>query len=111
MEVTIPVLYFPATISSIVFIVLAFVGNACINRNMTDSQRKHINVLTYSSSILAYMEIIAIIIVLALTTSDIIALGIVGMVIWIIANILFGIYYFKVVRNDDTISKSVEKMS
>ena len=106
-----PVLYFPITISSIVLIILAFVCNGCINRNLTDTSRKHIHLLTYSSSILSYMQIIATIIVIALSTSDTLFVGYAGLGIWVLANILFAVYYFKYLRNDAVIEEVVTKMS
>lgn len=56
MDITTPTLYFPVTICSIVLVVLVCICNTCIERGLTaDSQRRNINMLSYSSSILALM--------------------------------------------------------
>ena len=58
------------------------------------------------------MELFAVIILLALTTaSRQIGVAVTGLVIWLITNILFGIYYFLVMRKDVGISMLVDKMS
>lgn len=102
LEITSPTLYFPATICSIVLIALVCVCNSCIERGLTaDSQRRNINMLSYSSSILAIMELFALFVLLALTfnaTSR--GLAVAGLVLWLICNVLFGVYYFKVIKND-----------
>lgn len=53
------------------------------------------------------MEIIAIIIVVALSHSDYLPVAYAGLAIWVIANIIFLIYYCKVIRNDPTIMSVV----
>lgn len=75
----------------------------CIEKGLTDSSpsRNNINILTYSVVILAFMELFAIFIVIAFTfTQSTKGLIICGLVIWIICNILFGVYYCKIVRKD-----------
>ena len=47
------------------------------------------------------MEIIAVIIVVALSTSNYLAVGYTGIAFWVLSNIFFAIYYFKVIRNED----------
>ena len=79
---------------------------------MTDQKRRNINALTYSSSILAYMEIFAICILLALSqtqTSRGLAVG--GLILWLITNIIFGLYYLLVIRHDASVVQVVEQMS
>ena len=78
---------------------------------MTDTSRKNIHLLTYSSSILAFMEIIAVIIVIALSTSDTRYVGFGGIGLWVLANVLFGVYYCKYLKNDEHIEEIVNKMS
>lgn len=108
-----PTLYFPAIICSIVLIALVCVCNTCIDRGLTaDSNRKSINMLTYASSILAYMELFALFILLAFTkTRSAVGLGVSGLLIWIICNVLFAVYYCKVLRDDNAIMAVVAKMS
>ena len=79
---------------------------------MTEFKRKHINTLTYSSSILAYMEIFAVALILAFTPEAIPkGLCIAGLIIWLITNIIFALYYFIVMRNDISVMKVVNQMS
>lgn len=81
---------------------------------MTDSSpsRSNINILTYSAVILAFMELFAVFIAIAFTTTQSTkGLIITGLVIWIICNILFGVYYCKVVKNDENVGAVVRKMS
>ena len=54
MEVTTPTLYFPACITSLILLILVGVCNCCIAHDLTDSHRTRINMVTYSSTILAY---------------------------------------------------------
>ena len=53
-EVTTPTLYFPACITSLILLILVGVCNCCIAHDLTDSHRTRINMVTYSSTILAY---------------------------------------------------------
>ena len=57
------------------------------------------------------MEIIATIIVIALSTSDTRFIGFGGIGIWVLANVLFGVYYCKYLKNDEIIEEIVSKMS
>lgn len=79
---------------------------------MTDVKRRNINTLTYSSAILVYMEIFALSIVLAFSAvSASIGLIVAGLLIWLVANILFGVYYMLVMRHDVNVVMVVDKMS
>lgn len=49
------ILYFPATITSLVLVLLICICNICISYNMTVGDRSNINILTYCSFILSYM--------------------------------------------------------
>lgn len=93
-----------------VLIILACVCNGFVTRNMTDHSRRHIQMLTYSSAILAYMELFAVLLVVVLTTSGNVV-GYVGLGFSILANCLFAGYYCVVIRNDGNVVQVMEKMS
>lgn len=77
------------------------VCNTCIDRGLTDTSRKSINMLSYSSSILAFMELFAVLIVLIFTVNNNSkSLGLAGLAIWFICNVLFGVYYCRVIKQD-----------
>lgn len=58
------------------------------------------------------MELFALFIMIASTySSNSRGLGIAGLLVWIICNALFGVYYFKVIRNDEAVITIVDKMS
>lgn len=58
------------------------------------------------------MELFALFIMIASTyTASSRGLGIAGLLLWVICNVLFGVYYFKVIRNDEAVIAIVDKMT
>lgn len=66
---------------------------ACLCKCCEKKASKTIYLLTYTSVMLSYMEICCIVIILVFSMSENRVMGFVGAGLWILANLLFGIYY------------------